>query len=117
MDNKDTLQKIFAALSKTETMNALIYLYHKNDNYIFERTVLADACQIQNDKIEDVLDDLQFLKVIYKLNVCVNNENRTLYSSKPNHKILALFIMAREVNYSGPYCLQSDCRSTPFFKD
>lgn len=117
LDKKDTLQKIFEALSKIDTMNALIYLYHKTAEYIFEGSVLANACQIGNDKIDYVLEDLHFLGVINKLNVCINDEMRTLYSSRPNCKILALFIMAMEIKYSGAYCLQSDCRSTPFFKE
>ena len=32
LSDKDELQKIFAALSCADTMNALIYLYQKNDN-------------------------------------------------------------------------------------
>ena len=116
LNDKGNLQKIFAALSHTDTMNALIYLYHKTENYVFESAVLAKECDIPSDKIEAVLDDLLLLKVIWRQDLIINGENRTLYYSRPSHKIIALFIMAREIGYKGGYSLQSHCRKTPFFK-
>ena len=117
LNDKDDLQKIFAALSHTETMNALIYLYHKTENYVFESSVLAKDCEISNDKIDAVLDNLLLLKVMWKQNLTINGEERTLYYSRPNHKIIALLIMAREIGYKGAYCLQSHIRNTPFMKE
>lgn len=117
LNDKDDLQKIFAALSHTDTLNALIYLYHKNENYVFESSVLAKDCDIPSDKIESVLADLLLLKAIWKENLTINGEERTLYYSRPSHKIIALFIMAREIGYKGGYCLQSHFRNTPFIKE
>ena len=117
LNDKEDLQKIFAALSHTETMNALIYLYHDNENYVFESSVLAKECDIPSDKIESVLADLLLLKVIWKQNLTINGEERTLYYSRPSHKIIALFIMAREIGYKGAYCFQSHNRKTPFIKE
>ncbi len=117
LNDKDDLQKIFAALSHTDTMTALIYLYHKTENYVFESSVLAKDCDISNDKIDAVLDDLLMLKVMWKQNLTINGEERTLYYSRPSHKLLALFIMAREIGYKGAYSLQSHIRNTPFIKE
>ena len=117
LNDKEDLQKIFAALSHTETMNALIYLYHDNENYVFESSVLAKECDIPSDKIESVLADLLLLKVIWKQNLTINGEERTLYYSRPSHKMIALFIMAREIGYKGAYCFQSHNRKTPFIKE
>ena len=117
LKDKDDLQKIFAALSHTDTMNALIYLYHKNENYVFESSVLAKDCDIPSTKIESVLADLLLLKVIWKQNLTINGEERTLYYSRPSHKIIALFIMAREIGYKGAYGLNSHIRNTPFIKE
>ena len=117
MNDKDDLQKIFAALSHTDTMNALIYLCHKNENYVFESSVLAKDCDIPSTKIESVLADLLLLKVIWKQNLTINGEERTLYYSRPSHKIIALFIMAREIGYKGAYGLNSHIRNTPFIKE
>ena len=116
LNDKEDLQKIFAALSHTDTMNALIYLYRKRENYVFESSVLARDCDISDDKIDTVLDNLSRLKVIRKQILNINCEERTLYYSRPNHKLLALFIMAREIGYSGDYCLQSHHRDIPLIK-
>ena len=117
LNDKDDLQKIFAALSHTDTMNALIYLYHKAENYVFESSVLAKDCDIPSDRMEAVLDDLLLLKIMWKHNLTINGEERTLYYSRPSHKIMALFIMAREIGYKGAYSLQSHIRNTPFIKE
>ena len=117
LNDKDDLQKIFAALSHTDTMIALIYLYHKNENYVFESSVLAKDCDIPSDRMEAVLDDLLLLKIMWKQNLTINGEERTLYYSRPSHKIMALFIMAREIGYKGAYSLQSHIRNTPFIME
>lgn len=116
LNDKEDLQKIFAALSHTDTMNALIYLYRKRENYVFESSVLARDCDISDDKIDTVLDNLSRLNVIRKQILNINCEERTLYYSRPNHKLLALFIMSREIGYSGAYCLQSHHRNIPLIK-
>jgi hypothetical protein len=79
LNDKEDLQKIFAALSHTDTMNALIYLYRKRENYVFESSVLARDCDISDDKIDTVLDNLSRLKVIRKQILDINCEERTLY--------------------------------------
>ena len=117
LNDKDDLQKIFAALSHTDTMNALIYLYQKNENYVFESAVLQRDCEIANDQINAVMDDLLTLKLIWKQELTINGEKRVLYYSRPSHKIIALFIMARQIIYRGDYCLQAHNRNTPFIKE
>ena len=117
LNDKDDLQKIFAALSHTDTMNTLIYLYHKTENYVFESAVLERDCEIASDQINAVIDDLLTLKLIWKQELTINGEKRVLYYSRPSHKLIALFIMARELGYKGAYCLQSHIRNTPFFKE
>ena len=93
LNDKDVLQKIFAALSHTDTMNALIYLYQKNENYVFESAVLQRDCEIANDQINAVMDDLLTLKLIWKQELTINGENRVLYYSRPSHKLLAVLLM------------------------
>ena len=117
LNDKDDLQKIFAALSHTDTMNALIYLYHKTENYVFESAVLERDCEIAKDQISAVMNDLLTLKLIWKQELTINGENRVLYYSRPSHKLLAVLLMAREIGYKGAYSLQSHIRNTPFIKE
>ncbi len=117
LNDKDDLQKIFAALSHTSTMTALIYLYHKNENYVFESAVLERDCEIANDQINAVIEDLLTLKLIWKQELTINGESRVLYYSRPSHKLLAVLLMTREIGYKGAYSLQSHIRNTPFIKE
>ena len=117
LNDKEDLQKIFAALSHTDTMNALIYLYHKAENYVFESAVLQRDCEIANDQINAVIDDLLTLKLIWKQELTINGEKRVLYYSRPSHKLLAVLLMTREIGYKGAYSLQSHIRNTPFIKE
>ena len=114
---KEVLQKIFAALSRTHTLDALIYLYHRTENYIFESTVLARDCKIPDGQIETVLSDLLMLRVIWRQEVAINGQKRTLYYSTPSHWLIALFLLAKEIQYRGAYALQSHGRTTPFLKE
>lgn len=117
LNDKDDLQKIFAALSHTDTMNALIYLYHKNENFVFESAVLQRDCEIANNQISAVMSDLLTLKLIWKQELTINGENRVLYYSRPSHKLLAVLLMTREIGYKGAYSFQSHIRNTPFIKE
>lgn len=117
LNDKDALQKIFAALSHTSTMTALIYLYHKNENYVFESAVLERDCEIANDQINAVIENLLTLKLIWEQELTINGESRVLYYSRPSHKLLAVLLMTREIGYKGAYSLQSHIRNTPFIKE
>ncbi len=117
LNDKEDLQQIFAALSHENTMRALIYLYHRSENYVFESAVLERGCEITSDQIDAVLEDLLTLKVIWKQELTINGEGRMLYYSRPSHKLLAVFLMAREIGYKGAHSLQSHYRNTPFFKE
>lgn len=115
-DKKD-LQDIFAALSHEETMNALIWLYRKPENYIFESAVLARDCGLSDHQMVQVMEELSLLRVVEKQELAINTQPRILFRSHPSHRLIALFLMAQEMGYRGAYSLQSHCRHTPFLKE
>jgi len=114
--DREELIKIFAALSSPDTFSALEFLYRKTADYVFESSVIARECGISEDKISEVMDDLAKLRVIRKKDVTINDRVRTLYHSCPSHKLIALFLMAREIGYKGAYSKQSCYRNKPFLK-
>jgi len=116
LENIDVLRDIFAALSHADTVKALTYLYRKPENYVFEDAVLQKDCDISAESMPDVLDDLLTLKIVCMQKLTVNESERTLFYSKPSHKLLALLILAGEICYTGAYSLQSHYRNTPFIK-
>ena len=113
--DKEALQNIFAALSHDDTVNALMWLYRRRENYIFESAVLARDCGICGEQADRVMEELSLLKVVSKQELTVNNQKRTLFRSHPGPILIALFSIARKIGYSGAYSLQSHWKSTPFF--
>ena len=116
LNEKEVLQKTFEALSRKDTINALIHLYRKCENYVFESVILEKDCEIENAMIDQVMEDLLFLKAVWKEEVVVNDEKRTLYYSIPNHKLIGLFLMAKENYTKDAYTLQIHHRNKPFIK-
>ena len=98
-------------------MTDLIYLYQKTENYVFERDVLQKNCEILSANIDNVIEDLLTLKAISKQELTINGEKRVLYSSRPNHNIIALFIFAREIGTKEGDCLQVHERNIPFLNE
>ena len=109
--NQEELQKVFAVLAMPDTMNAFLYLHRKKENYVFESAVLARECQISEDRISEVMEQLAMLRVVRKQELVIDGRQRILYSSKPSHKLIALLLMAQEVLYTGGYSLQAHHRN------
>ena len=107
------LRDVFTALSHEDTINALVWLCRRPANYIFESAALARECGIGEERIESVMEELTLLRAVWKQEETLNGRERRLFHSRPSHKLIALFLVAREIGYRGAYSLQSDCRSTP----
>lgn len=116
LNDKEELIKIFTALSDRNTMEALLYLYRQEKKFLFESGVLIRECGIPEEKISDIMQNLNQLHIVDKSECVINGESRTLYSSYPSHRMIALFLIAREIGYTGAYSLQSDFRQKPFLK-
>ena len=116
LEDKEELRKIFEALSHKDTVNALIYLYQEGRNYVFESSVLAKECEIGNDQIDAVLEDLRMLKVVWGQEVTINGKKRMLYYSRQSHILVAIFLIAKEIGYKGAFCLNTQNRNIPFLK-
>lgn len=116
LEVKEELRKIFEALSHKDTVNALIYLYQEGRDYVFESSVLAKECEIGNDQIDAVLEDLRMLKVVWGQEVTINGKKRMLYYSRQSHILVAIFLIAREIGYKGAFCLNTQNRNIPFLK-
>ena len=116
LEVKEELRKIFEALSHKDTVNALIHLYQEGRDYVFESSVLAKECEIGNDQIDAVLEDLRMLKVVWEQEVTINGKKRMLYYSRQSHILVAIFLIAREIGYKGAFCLNTQNRNITFLK-
>lgn len=114
LGNMAELHGVFEALSHEDTLSAIVWIYSKTGDYLFESAVLARECQIKDENIDEVMADLTALRIVRKQELAVNGQNRVLYYSRPRHELIALFLVAKELGYAGAYSLQMSGRNIPF---
>lgn len=112
----EEMRKIFDALSSPETMRAVLFIHRHEKNYVFEKEYLGDVCDIPEEKLDGVIDDLAALHLLYPEPIDMNGEQRTLFFTEPSHVIIALFLFAHEIDYRGGYCCQAGERTKPYLK-
>ena len=113
---QEDLQGLFAALSHPSTLNALLFLFHKPQNYLLDCETLAKNAEIPMDEIDTTLEHLFFLRAIEKKEFVINGEHRSLYESMAPYKLFGLLLFAKEVRYCGPHCVTARHRTKPFLK-
>ncbi len=101
----EEMRKIFEHLSSPDTMRAALFLHTKMCNYAFEAEVLADACDIKEERLEKVLQDLLDLRLLNKRDLEIDGNPTTLYFAFTTVKFIALLLMAKEFNYTGANAL------------
>lgn len=112
----EEVRKIFEAMSSPESMKAILWIHRKEEEFVFEPALLGKECALEDANLNAVLEHLQQLNLVNKLDVELNGESRVLYSTRPSHKVIALFILTREVNYRRGYSYMSHHRSKPYLK-
>ncbi len=108
-DGED-MRKIFECLSSPETMKAVLFIHSKEAYYFFEDAHLARECSIPDEKMPDVLGSLLSLKLIAKFDVNIDGQTVSLYKTFPSHRMIALLLFAKNLNYAGSYSYQADNR-------
>lgn len=114
-DGEET-RKVFEALASPETIRAILFLYKKERDYVFEAELLSELCGIPSERLDGVMNNLTALHTVSKVEIDIDGKPCTLYSSKPKHTLIPLFLFAHELNYCGGYCFQKDNRSKPYLK-
>ncbi len=112
----EEVRKIFEAMSSPKVMRAMLWIHRKEEDFVFEPALLGKECELADETLCTVLERLHQLCLVHKLDVELNGEQRVLYSTRPSHKVIALFILAREVNYRRGYSWMSHHRSKPYLK-
>lgn len=111
----EEMRKIFSCLSDPDTMRAVLYLYGKTEDFVFDASFLARECGIDDEKIDAVLDDLTGLhQIADHYTIDIDGAPRTLFSFSPSHLIIALLIIAHELNHKDGFCFTTFTRSIPF---
>jgi hypothetical protein len=58
----------------------------------------------------DVLGSLLSFKLIAKFDVDIDGQTVSLYKTFPSHRMIALLLFAKNLNYAGSYSYQADNR-------
>ncbi len=116
LQEKEPMQKIFSDLAYPMVMEAIAYLFRHDHGYVFESEVLARDCGIPLEDVGEIMQRLWNLGMVFPRSVAVNGKERILFQNKPNYKLLALFIVGRELCYDGSYAYQAHHRKEPFLK-
>lgn len=112
----EEVRKIFEAMSSPDVMKAILWIHRREEDFVFEPALLGMDCGLESTALEKALECLLKLHLVTKLNVELNDKQQILYTTHPSHKIIALFIMAREVNYNRGYAYMSHHRNKVYLK-
>jgi len=112
----EEIRKIFETMSAPEVMDAVLWIHRREEDFVFEPALLGMDCGLEDSALDRVLEKLLQLELVEALNVELNGEQRVLYTSRPSQKVMALFIIALEVNYRNGYSYMSHYRSKPYLK-
>lgn len=112
----EEVRKIFEAMSSPEVMKAVLWIHRREEEFVFEPALLGMECGLEGSVLDRVLERLHNLNLLHKLDVELNGEQRVLYNTRPSHKVMALFIMARELNYKRGYCYMCHHRNKVYLK-
>ena len=113
LGNSEEMRKLFAALGSKETLDALLFLYSKENWYAFEAENLAAECGFAEELSQRVVEYLKSIGVVTEKKLEIDGNQVTLYSFFAKHWLFALLLMARETN---GYCVTTYSRSVPFIR-
>ena len=114
--NGEALMPIFAALSRENSMKALLFLMRQKPGYLFEAAVLTRETGIPAEGLDVVMEDLQTLSMVCPESIVINGEPRQLYKSCLNTRLLSVLILAKYVRYNGGFNFQSLFRGSPLIR-
>ena len=115
-ENQALLCRIFSALASPDTMRALAYVLGKEQGYVMEAAVIGRDCDIAPEKLDQVMDDLCYLCVLYRRKLTMDDGELTLYTTHAWPFVPATLVLAREIRWRGGFTKQAHHRNKPFVR-
>ena len=112
----EEVRKIFEVMSSPEVMHAVLWIHRREEEFVFEPALLGTECDLAGDTLDSVIKRLHDLNLLHRLDVELNGQPRVLYSTRPSHKLMALFSMAKELNYNRGYSYMCHQRNKVYLK-
>lgn len=112
--NGEEMRRICECLAQPETMKAVLFVLQKERDFVFDKGFLAKECGIEESIADTVIEHLVELHLISRVALQMDGKECILHATRPSHKLVALFFMAHELNYTGTYSLLSEHRKKPY---
>lgn len=112
----EEIRKIFSLLARSETMRAVLFVFRKEYDFLFDSTYLAKECEMPDEMIGEVIDDLLSLGLVRKNELEIDGIHRTLYFANQRHQLLALLLLAAGLKFNGVNRYYSEGRNKPYLK-
>lgn len=95
----------FKFLSDKEVLDVLVFLNKRNTDKAFTENLLVKNLGISIDRTVEIISLLEKYNLVYKTEIELDDELKTVYNFKPTPSFVALLIFAREMikppnNYS-----------------
>lgn len=103
-ENIDYLQ-FFQFLSDKDIFNVLVFLHKRDTTKAFTENLIAKNFNLTKDKAVEVVGILEKYNLVYKTEIELDDEIKTVYNFKPKPSFVSLLIFAKEMikpptNYS-----------------
>ncbi|MBO5371033.1 MAG: helix-turn-helix transcriptional regulator [Clostridia bacterium] len=103
-ENIDYLQ-FFQFLSDKDIFNVLVFLHKRDTTKAFTENLIAKNFNLTQDKAVEVVGILEKYNLVYKTEIELDDEIKTVYNFKPKPSFVSLLIFAKEMikpptNYS-----------------
>lgn len=103
-ENIDYLQ-FFQFLSDKDIFNVLVFLHKRDTTKAFTENLIAKNFNLTHDKAVEVVGILEKYNLVYKTEIELDDEIKTVYNFKPKPSFVSLLIFAKEMikpptNYS-----------------
>ncbi|MBE6681255.1 MAG: helix-turn-helix transcriptional regulator [Ruminococcaceae bacterium] len=103
-ENIDYLQ-FFQFLSDKDIFNVLVFLHKRDTTKAFTENLIAKNLNITQERAVEVVGMLEKYNLVYKTEIELDDELKTVYNFKPTPSFVALLIFAKEIikpptNYS-----------------
>lgn len=113
-ENIDYLQ-FFQFLSDKDIFNVLVFLHKRDTTKAFTENLIAKNFNLTQDKAVEVVGILEKYNLVYKTEIELDDEIKTVYNFKPKPSFVSLLIFAKEmINPPTNYSYFSMERTKPY---
>lgn len=107
-------RKLFSALAMPNSMELLFFLYSRKTQY-YSRSALAKACGLGEETLENTLEALSEMKLLFKRSIVETDGELKVYSLNDDPSFVPFLLFARWLIEAPGYIMSWSSREKPLF--